>query len=194
MKELAEGGDVCFDSCIRQYCKQAARNEECCQINRWMVWWCGAREKDEYSPSKRILIHSTKLRYFPGLSPLVRVARSRSSVRRTTAQHHHSAAGYTHIITMATRILPLELIDKAIGSQIWILMRGSKEVVGTLRGFDDYVNLVLDDAVEYTPDPEDKEKFLKKQLDTEILLNGNQISILVPGGSGPPEEAISSEA
>lgn len=40
---------------------------------------------------------------------------------------------------MATRILPLELIDKAIGSQIWILMRGKTEVVGTLRGFDDYV-------------------------------------------------------
>ena len=39
----------------------------------------------------------------------------------------------------ATRILPLELIDKAIGSRIWILMRGSKEIVGTLRGFDDYV-------------------------------------------------------
>lgn len=41
---------------------------------------------------------------------------------------------------MATRILPLELIDKAIGSQIWILMRGTKEIVGTLRGFDDYVS------------------------------------------------------
>ena len=41
--------------------------------------------------------------------------------------------------TMASRILPLELIDKAIGSQIWILMRGKTEVVGTLRGFDDYV-------------------------------------------------------
>jgi hypothetical protein len=40
---------------------------------------------------------------------------------------------------MATRILPLELIDKAIGSQMWILLRGTKEVVGTLRGFDDYV-------------------------------------------------------
>jgi U6 snRNA-associated Sm-like protein LSm5 len=43
---------------------------------------------------------------------------------------------------MATRILPLELIDKAIGSQIWILMRGTKEIVGTLRGFDDYVSVV----------------------------------------------------
>lgn len=42
---------------------------------------------------------------------------------------------------MANRILPLELIDKAIGSQLWILMRGKTEVVGTLRGFDDYVRL-----------------------------------------------------
>ena len=40
---------------------------------------------------------------------------------------------------MANRILPLELIDKAIGSQMWILLRGTKEIVGTLRGFDDYV-------------------------------------------------------
>jgi LSM domain len=45
-------------------------------------------------------------------------------------------------IIMATRILPLELIDKAIGSQIWILMRGKTEVVGILRGFDDYVSKV----------------------------------------------------
>lgn len=43
---------------------------------------------------------------------------------------------------MANRILPLELIDKAIGSQIWILMRGKTEIVGTLRGFDDYVSLL----------------------------------------------------
>ena len=42
---------------------------------------------------------------------------------------------------MATRILPLELIDKAIGSRIWVLMRGSKEIVGTLQGFDDYVRV-----------------------------------------------------
>ena len=27
-------------------------------------------------------------------------------------------------------------------------MKGEKEIVGTLRGFDEYVNMVLDDAVE----------------------------------------------
>ena len=45
--------------------------------------------------------------------------------------------------TAQQRILPLELIDQAIGSQIWILMRGSKELVGTLRGFDDYVRYIF---------------------------------------------------
>jgi U6 snRNA-associated Sm-like protein LSm5 len=122
---------------------------------------------------------------------------------------------------MATRILPLELIDKAIGSRIWILLRGTKEIVGTLRGFDDYVssfrflmgqfkyrslwliidpflflqvNLVLDDAVEFTPDPDDKSKIIRTELEAEILLNGNQIAILVPGGEGPPEDSLAAKS
>ena len=41
-----------------------------------------------------------------------------------------------------------ELIDKCIGSRLWIIMKGDKEIVGTLRGFDEYVNMVLDDVVE----------------------------------------------
>ena len=28
-------------------------------------------------------------------------------------------------------------------------MQGDKEIVGTLRGFDEYVNMVLEDVVEY---------------------------------------------
>jgi U6 snRNA-associated Sm-like protein LSm5 len=132
---------------------------------------------------------------------------------------------------MASRILPLELIDKAIGSEIWILLRGSKEIVGTLRGFDDYVsnrgylawthwgltfcgqknrrqltltqilslvflqvNLVLDDAVEFSPDPLDKTKAIRTELNCEILLNGNQIAVLVPGGSGPPDDSLAAHA
>lgn len=39
-------------------------------------------------------------------------------------------------------MLPLELVDKCIGSRIWIIMRGEKELVGTLRGFDEFVNIV----------------------------------------------------
>lgn len=41
-----------------------------------------------------------------------------------------------------SQVLPLELIDKCIGSRIWVIMRGEKELVGTLRGFDEFVNMV----------------------------------------------------
>lgn len=39
-------------------------------------------------------------------------------------------------------ILPLELVDKCIGSKIWIIMRGERELAGVLRGFDEFVNIV----------------------------------------------------
>ena len=54
---------------------------------------------------------------------------------------------------MASKLLPLELIDKCIGSRLWIIMKGDKELVGILRGFDDYVNMVLEDVTEYEITP-----------------------------------------
>jgi small nuclear ribonucleoprotein (snRNP)-like protein len=72
---------------------------------------------------------------------------------------------------MATlRLQPLALIDKCIGDKIWVIMKvqlpynpcaqsavvtrfstlqSEKEIVGTLRGFDEYVNMVLEDVTEY---------------------------------------------
>lgn len=41
-----------------------------------------------------------------------------------------------------------ELIDKCVGSRIWVIMKGDKEFAGTLLGFDDYVNMVLEDVTE----------------------------------------------
>ena len=41
-------------------------------------------------------------------------------------------------------VLPLEVVDKCIGNRVWILMQGDKEFYGTLRGFDEYMNIVLD--------------------------------------------------
>lgn len=41
-----------------------------------------------------------------------------------------------------------ELIDRCIGSKIWVIMKGDKELVGTLKGFDVYVNMVLEDVTE----------------------------------------------
>jgi len=78
-------------------------------------------------------------------------------------------------------LLPLELVDKAIGSRLHIIMKNDKEIVGTLKGFDDFVNMVLEDVTEFESTPEGKRV---TKLD-QILLNGNNITMLVPGGEGP---------
>ena len=45
-------------------------------------------------------------------------------------------------------LLPLELVDKCIGSPIWVLMKGEKEITGILKGYDDFVNMVIEDVKE----------------------------------------------
>ncbi|ETL47773.1 U6 snRNA-associated Sm-like protein LSm5, partial [Phytophthora nicotianae] len=52
-------------------------------------------------------------------------------------------------------------------------MKGDKEFLGTLRGFDDYVNMVLDDVTEYEITPEGKREV---KLD-QVLLNGNNVCL-----------------
>ncbi|CAN8095592.1 unnamed protein product [Discula destructiva] len=79
---------------------------------------------------------------------------------------------------MASQVQPLELVDKCVGSRIWVIMKGDREFCGTLLGFDDYVNIVLEDVTEF--DYAGNTGKLSK-----ILLNGNNITMLIPGGEGP---------
>ncbi|CAD8211594.1 unnamed protein product [Paramecium pentaurelia] len=73
-----------------------------------------------------------------------------------------------------TTILPLGLLDKAISSRVWILMKDDREFEGTLRGFDDFFNMVLENVIELDNG--------KKNKLEQILLNGTQICLIVPGG------------
>ncbi|CDR47699.1 CYFA0S36e00562g1_1 [Cyberlindnera fabianii] len=76
-----------------------------------------------------------------------------------------------------SQTLPLELVDKCIGSRVWVLMSSEKEFTGTLVGFDDFVNMVLEDVTEYDEGVKTERK--------KILLSGNHITMIVPGGEGP---------
>lgn len=53
-------------------------------------------------------------------------------------------------------------------------MKNDKEIVGTLLGFDDFVNMLLEDVIEYENTPEGRRV---TKLD-EILLNGNNITMV----------------
>ncbi|KAI3899716.1 hypothetical protein MKW92_022140 [Papaver armeniacum] len=61
-----------------------------------------------------------------------------------------------------SQLLPSELIDRCIGSKIWVIMKVTRSCEITAEG-----------------------RRVTK-LD-QILLNGNNIAILVPGGSPDPE-------
>ncbi|POY76262.1 hypothetical protein BMF94_0457 [Rhodotorula taiwanensis] len=85
---------------------------------------------------------------------------------------------------MASSILPLELVDRAIGSKVWVIMKTEREFTGKLVGFDDYVNMVMEDVTEYENTPEGR----KTNKLGQTLLNGNNIAMIVPG-RGPEDEA-----
>jgi len=91
-------------------------------------------------------------------------------------------ADVAHLFISRSTILPLELVDRATGSQVWVIMKtgasilvrppfgpfswahpvlpplflpscdasslAEREFTGTLVGFDDYVNMVLEDVTE----------------------------------------------
>ncbi|TCD63325.1 RNA-binding protein lsm5 [Steccherinum ochraceum] len=84
---------------------------------------------------------------------------------------------------MASQILPLELIDRCIGSRIWVIMKTDREFTGTLTGFDDFVNMVLEDVTEFEITPQGT----KKTKLAQTLLNGNNICMLIPGSNGPED-------
>jgi len=88
-----------------------------------------------------------------------------------------------------SQFLPLELVDKCIDSRIWIIMKDETEVCGILRGYDEYVNMVLDDVTEYEVGLDGKRT---TKLDS-ILLSGSNIAILVPGGSPADSPVIEGE-
>jgi hypothetical protein len=45
-----------------------------------------------------------------------------------------------HRYQQLTQDLSIELIDRCIGSRIWVVMKNDREFTGTLLGFDDFVS------------------------------------------------------
>jgi len=64
-------------------------------------------------------------------------------------------------------------------------MQGDKEFYGTLRGFDEYFNLILDDVKEYQDSGVGGKRILINKVES-MLLNGSHITMLIPGDNPPP--------
>jgi len=76
-------------------------------------------------------------------------------------------------------ILPLEVMDKCIGRKMWVIMKETKEFYGILAGFDEFLNMNLEDCKEFDV-IEGKERKLVAILDS-ILLNGSHVCLMIPG-------------
>lgn len=77
---------------------------------------------------------------------------------------------------------PLELLSSSLGKPVWLITRDTKEYTGTLLGFDEYVNVVLEEAIEYE---RIEGGLFSEEVIGKVLLNGNSVEIIVPGGKPP---------
>jgi len=67
-------------------------------------------------------------------------------------------------------VMPLALLEKSIDKRISLLLKDNRILEGKLKGYDDYMNMVLEDTDERTPEQE-------RRLGTVILRGNNVVSI-----------------
>jgi len=67
-------------------------------------------------------------------------------------------------------VMPLALLEKSIDKRISLLLKDNRILEGKLKGYDDYMNMVLEETEERTQDQE-------RRLGTVVLRGNNVVSI-----------------
>jgi len=70
---------------------------------------------------------------------------------------------------------PLELLAKSLDMRVLIKLKGGRELRGKLRGYDQHMNLILEDTEELRPGEE--EQVLKVGT---IIVRGDNVIIISP--------------
>ncbi|KGG51844.1 hypothetical protein DI09_25p40 [Mitosporidium daphniae] len=70
----------------------------------------------------------------------------------------------------------IELLDRSIGNRIKVILKADREFCGVLCGFDDFVNIVLEDVTEIFTNQEGRHECKLSR----VLLNGNNICMIIP--------------
>ena len=72
-------------------------------------------------------------------------------------------------------------LSKYLDAGVRVKFQGGREVVGILKGFDQLVNLVLDEAVESLRDPNDMFKITDNRRTLgKIVCRGTQVALISP--------------
>lgn len=67
-------------------------------------------------------------------------------------------------------VMPLALLEKSMDKRVCLLLKDSRVLEGKLAGFDDYMNMVLEDTDETSADQ-------NRRLGTVVLRGNNVVSI-----------------
>ncbi len=70
-------------------------------------------------------------------------------------------------------VMPTALLEKSIDKRISLLLKDGRILEGKLTGFDDYMNMVLEETVETTPAQEER------RLGSVVLRGNNVVSISI---------------
>jgi len=84
------------------------------------------------------------------------------------------------ILVNASR--PTELLQRSIGGQVLVELKARKKIKGRLRGFDQHLNLILEDADEMGVDPETNTELVER-IETVIVRGDNVVIISPPPGA-----------
>jgi len=66
--------------------------------------------------------------------------------------------------------LPLDVLQKSVNQKLFLLLKDGRVIEGKLSGYDEYMNMVLEDVEESYDDT-------KRRLGTIILRGNNVVSI-----------------
>ncbi|KAH3900009.1 related to U6 snRNA-associated Sm-like protein LSm3 [Saccharomycodes ludwigii] len=83
--------------------------------------------------------------------------------------------------TTSSSDTPLDLLRLNLDEEVYVKLRGCREIVGTLQAFDSHCNLVLSDAIEtiYELNEEDNEKLTSSNKSSEMLFIRGDTVLLV---------------
>jgi small nuclear ribonucleoprotein len=67
-------------------------------------------------------------------------------------------------------VMPIALLEKNIDKRVSLLLKDGRVLEGKITGFDEYMNMVLEETVEHNADEE-------RRLGTVVLRGNNVVSI-----------------
>ena len=68
-------------------------------------------------------------------------------------------------------------LRKFMDKQVSIQLNGKRTVIGVLRGYDVFLNIVLDDAYEQKGDPSSPEPITKESIG-QVVIRGNSVVMM----------------